>query len=98
MVDYKIILGVVSVALAFVGYGIYFWQIFSGKIKPHAFTWFVWSLTAAIIFFGSLVKGAGAGAWATGAISLTCFVVFVLALFKGDRNFLFSDWFFLARP
>lgn len=88
-------LGFVSVLLAIVGYGIYFKQIFSGKIKPHAFSWFVWSLTVAIIFFGQLAKGAGAGAWVTGAISLACFAISILALFKGYRDFIYWDWVFL---
>ena len=95
MPEYKSILGILSVLLAFVAYGVYFKQIFSGKIKPHAFSWFVWALTTAIIFFGQLVKGAGAGAWATGAISLACLIVFILALFRGHRGIVFWDWVFL---
>jgi len=95
MFDYRIGFGVVSVALAFVGYGIYFKQIFSGKVKPHAFSWLVWGLTTTIIFFGQLVKGAGPGAWATGAIAVACWVIFGYALIKGQKNFVFWDWIFL---
>ncbi len=83
-------------ALAFIGYGIYFRQIFSGKVKPHAFSWFVWGLTTTIIFFGQLVKGAGPGAWATGAIAAACWVIFSFAVFKGQKNFQFLDWVFLV--
>ena len=96
MVEYKFILGIITVVLAFVGYGIYFWQVFSGKVKPHAFSWFVWSLTTGIIFFGQVFKGAEAGAWATGAISVACFIIFILALFKGYRDYAFWDWIFLV--
>lgn len=95
MPEYKLFLGFLSILLAFTGYGIYFRQIFLGKIKPHAFSWFVWGLTTAIIFFGQLFKGAGAGAWATGAISLACFIIFLLTLFKGHRDFVVWDWVFL---
>lgn len=95
MLEYKSILGIVSVLIAFAGYGIYFRQIFSGKIKPHAFSWFVWGLTTAIIFFGQLAKGAGPGAWATGAIAVACWVIFSLAIFKGQRSFVYWDWIFL---
>lgn len=95
MSEYKTISGALSVVLALIGYGIYFWQIFSGRIKPHAFSWFVWGLTTAIIFFGQLAKDAGAGAWATGAIAAACWVIFGLAIFKGQKNFIFWDWIFL---
>lgn len=96
MTEYKSILGVVSILIAFAGYGIYFRQIFSGKIKPHAFSWFIWGLTTAIIFFGQIAKGAGPGAWATGAIALACWIIFGFALFKGQRHFVLQDWIFLV--
>jgi len=95
MLDYKSILGVMSVLLAFAGYGIYFKEIFSGKVKPHAFSWFVWGITTTIIFFGQLIKGAGPGAWATGAIAIACYIIFGFAIFKGQRDFVFWDWVFL---
>lgn len=96
MLEYKMVLGIISVLIAFIGYGIYFKQIFSGKIKPHAFSWFVWGLTTAIIFFGQMSKGAGPGAWATGAIAVACWIIFGFAIFKGQRDFVFWDWIFLA--
>lgn len=95
MADYKSILGVLSVLLAITGYGIYFRQIFSGKIKPHAFSWFVWGITTTVIFLGQIVKGAGPGAWTTGAIAIACYVVFGFAIFKGQRDFVLWDWIFL---
>ncbi len=96
MVEYKIVLGVVSVSLAVIGYGIYFRQIFLGKVKPHAFTWFVWSLTTGIVFAAQIVRNAGAGAWVTGALCLVCFSIFVISLFKGQKTFVILDWIFLA--
>ncbi len=92
MLDYKTILGVLAVAIGFVGYFIYFKQIFSGKIKPHAFAWFVWGLLTAIVFAAQMIKGAGPGAWNTAAASLACFTVAGLAFFKGYRDFVKSDW------
>lgn len=96
MLDYKIFFGFLSVLLGMLGYGIYFKQIFSGKIKPHAFSWFVWSLTTAIIFFAQVSKNAGAGAWAIGVVSLACFSISIIALFKGEKGIVIWDWIFLA--
>lgn len=42
MIEFKILLGYLSVLIAFVSYIIYFRQISAGKIKPHAFSWFIW--------------------------------------------------------
>ncbi len=96
MIEYKSILGYLSTLVAIVAYVIYFRQIFSGKVKPHAFSWFIWALTTGIIFVAQIVKGGGAGAWVTGLTALACFVIFVLALFKGKRDFAKIDWVFLA--
>src|ERR1051326_698009 len=92
MLNYKILLGAISVILAFIGYGNYFKQIFTGKAKPHAFTWFVWTLTTGIIFVAQIAQNAGAGAWVTGALCLICFVIFITAFFKGERKFAVFDW------
>ena len=96
MIDYKIFFGGLSVLLGILGYGIYFKQIFSGKIKPHTFSWFVWGITTAIIFFAQVSKNAGAGAWAIGVVSLACFSISIIALFKGEKGIVFWDWIFLA--
>ncbi len=43
-------------------------------------------------FAAQLVSGAGAGAWATGATTLVCISILLLALFKGYRIFVLFDW------
>lgn len=88
----KEILGVVAVAIGFVGYVPYFRTIFSGKTRPHAFTWLVWCILTAIAFGGQVVGKGGAGAWATGFTAFTSFAIFGLALVKGKRDFPLADW------
>lgn len=95
MGEYKIILGSLSVVISFVGYAIYFRQIFFGKIKPHVFSWFIWSILTGIVFVAQVVEGGGPGTWVTGVGSLICFTVFIAALFKGERKFVKLDWIFL---
>lgn len=92
MSDYKTILGILAVGLTFISYFFYFRNIFSGKTKPHAFSWLVWTLITAIVLAVQLVEHGGPGAWATGATTLMCFTVFILALFKGYKTFVVFDW------
>jgi hypothetical protein len=88
----KEILAVIAIIIGLVGYIPYFTTIFSGKTKPHAFTWFVWGLLTAIAFGGQVAGNGGAGAWVTGFTALISFTVFGLALVKGKRDFPLADW------
>jgi hypothetical protein len=88
----KEILAVIAIIIGLVGYIPYFTTIFSGKTKPHAFTWFVWGLLTAIAFGGQVAGNGGAGAWVTGFTALISFTVFGLALVNGKRDFPLADW------
>ncbi len=90
--DYKIMLGALSIVLGAVGYSFYFKKIFEGKIKPHAFSWFVWGLLTVTVFAAQVVKGAGPGAWNMALAPIVCFTISGLAFFKGNRTFVKSDW------
>ena len=92
----KEFLGAVAVIIGFIGYVPYFKTIFSGKTKPHAFTWFVWGTLTAIAFASQLAGNGGAGAWVTGFTALVSFTIFGLALFKGVKDFPLADWLCLA--
>lgn len=92
MTEYKIIFGYLSILVAIIGYIPYFHGTLTGKIKPHAFSWLIWSLLGAIIFAAQVVKHGGAGSWVTGFTALVCFIIFLLALVKGDRQFVSFDW------
>ncbi len=94
--DYKTLLGVIAIVIGFIGYIPYFRNIFSGKTKPHAFSWLVWGVLTAIAFGGQIQGKAGAGAWATGFTAFICFTIFALALIKGKRDFPVVDWLCLA--
>lgn len=94
--DYRVWLGIIATLLAIVGYIPYFRDIFKGRTKPHAFTWLVWGLLTAIAFAAQLAEGGGAGAWVTGFTALISFIIFGLALTKGERRFVAFDWYCLA--
>lgn len=96
MLQYALLFGYASLIFSFISYIPYFRDIFSGKTKPHAFSWFIWGLLTAIAFFAQLAKGAGAGSWMMGLSAVACFTIFVLALVKGERRFSCFDWFSLS--
>ena len=91
--DYKIVFGYIATILAFIGYVPYFRDIIRNQTKPHAFSWLVWGILTGIAFTAQVTENAGAGAWVTGFSSLVCLIIFLLALFKGNRTFILSDFF-----
>jgi hypothetical protein len=89
-------LGFFSVACASVGYGSYIRSILQKKTKPHLFSWGVWSLLMAIVFFAQVSKGAGAGAWVMGFSACCCLLITLMAIKNGEKNITKSDWLALA--
>jgi hypothetical protein len=91
--NYKELLGILATAIALISYIPYFRDIFAGKTKPHAFSWFIWGLLTAIGFFGQVADNAGPGAWVTGFTALICFGIAVTALLKGQKDtIVLVDW------
>lgn len=80
-----IVLGVTSIAF-------YVRGILLGKVKPHAFSWLVWSLITGIAFAAQLLEGGGAGSWFLGFAALANLSIFILSLFKGEKTIKFFDW------
>ncbi|MGU7775917.1 hypothetical protein ACV229_37920 [Burkholderia sp. MR1-5-21] len=90
------ILGVVGSAvslLAAIPYGL---AICRRTVRPHLFTWLVWSVVTTIAAAGQFVAGAGPSAWCTAAIAVTCILTFVASIFRGERGWTGSDWFLLC--
>jgi hypothetical protein len=84
--DVKVVIAFVSIAMTMVGYSFYFRDIFKGKTKPHAYSWLVWALLTAIAFVGQLSADAGPGAYVTGVTAGIAFIVFFLALDRGEKE------------
>lgn len=82
--------------MTLVGYFYYFRDIFAHKTKPHAFTWLVWASLTAIGFAGQLSDNGGAGAYITAVTAAISFIIFFLALFRGEKEITRSDWLSLA--
>ncbi|HEX6258500.1 MAG TPA: hypothetical protein VFZ48_03405 [Candidatus Saccharimonadales bacterium] len=89
--EIKIVIALMSVVLTLIGYFYYFRDIFAHKTKPHAFSWLVWGALTALAFAGQLSDNAGPGAWITGVTALVSFVIFGLALKRGEKDITTSD-------
>ena len=86
---------IIAVLLAVVGNVHYLRDIYKGRVKPHAYTWFVWTIVSAITFFGQVVKGAGIGALPTAVSEGFTVIIFFFSLKYGFKPITKTDTFFL---
>lgn len=86
----------IAAILAIVGNIPYIVDIFKGRVQPHAYTWFVWTLVTAIVFFGQVAKGAGIGALPTAASGFFTLLIFLLSLKNGFKHATKTDTVFLV--
>lgn len=91
-VAYKELLGLIAIVIAFISYVPYFFDILSGKTKPHVFSWLIWGIIVGLAFFGQITDNGGPGTWATGFTALACFAIFLLAFQKGEKDIVLIDW------
>lgn len=90
--EYKIFLGYLAVGIEIVSYSIYFWSIYRGEAKPHAFTWFVWGVLGAISFPAVLSAGGGAGAWVLGINAVLCLTIAGIGWYQKHIEYDRADW------
>ncbi len=96
----KTILALIASVLAIIGNTAYLRDIIRGVIKPHPYTWFIWSIVSMTTFFGGLEKGAGIGALPTGIAEGFTIIIFLFSfryLFNGKAEHIRKiDNYFLA--
>jgi len=92
----KLAFALSAALLAIAGNVPYVLDVLRGKVKPHAYSWFVWSIVSCVVFFGQLVKGAGVGVIATGASEIFTIIIFLLSLRYGFKGATWSDTVFLV--
>lgn len=94
--DYKEIIGLITVILAFAVYVPYYASILSGKTKPHLYTYVIGAALSTVAFFGSWISGGGAGSWSIGASALLVIGVVLLSLKYGTKDVKRVDAYFAA--
>lgn len=92
----KELLGILSVIVVCVAYLPYIRDILAAKTKPHAVSWLVWAVLAAIAFGVQVTNGGGPGAWLMAVTAGLTFIVFGLALWRGEKHIYMADWLSLA--
>ncbi|MBU9300599.1 hypothetical protein C6P74_22865 [Burkholderia multivorans] len=90
------VLGVVGSAVSLAAAVPYALAIYRRTVRPHLFTWLIWSVVTVIAAAGQFVAGAGPSAWCTAAIAVTCVLTFVASIFRGERGWTRADWVFLC--
>lgn len=92
----KEILVIVASLLALVGNIPYLIDVVKGRIKPHPYTWFVWSIVSCVVFFGQVAKGAGIGAVPTAVAEIFTIIIFLFSIKYGFKNPPKIDKYFLV--
>lgn len=92
----KTTFAVIAALLAIAGNVPYLWDILKGKVKPHPYTWLVWTIVSAIVVFGQIAKGAGIGALPTAASEIFTLIIFLFSLKYGFRGITKTDTAFLV--
>ncbi|MBN3741425.1 MULTISPECIES: hypothetical protein [Burkholderia] len=90
------VFGVIGTAVSLLAAVPYALAIYRRTVRPHLFTWLVWSVVTAIAAAGQFAAGAGPSAWCTAAIAVTCLLTLVASIFRGDRGWTGLDWVFLG--
>lgn len=90
--DQYLIFAIAAVLLATARYGTYFYTIYQGKTKPHAFSWLLWGAVTGVGTFAQFDLNGGPSAWALAFVSVTCLLIAALSFFIGEREYKKSDW------
>ena len=92
----KLIFALVAASLAIIGNVPYLRDMFRGKVKPHPYTWFIWSIVSGVTFAGQWIGGAGWALIAFGASEIFTFIIFLFSLKYGFKNIPRADTWFLV--
>lgn|SRR5574343_207956 len=84
-------IAIIAAIMAIVGNLPYLLDIFNKKVKPHPYTWFIWTIVSAITFFGQVAKGAGIGALPTAASEIFTLIIFIFSLRYGFKGISKTD-------
>lgn len=67
--------------------------ILAGRLRPHVFSWVIWSLATLVVFAAQVHEGGGPGAWSIGVSGfLTALTALLAWLKRADLSITRFDW------
>lgn len=82
----KTLLILIAAGLALVGNIPYLIDVIQKRVKPHPYSWFVWSIVSMVTLIGGIQKGAGLAALAIAASEVFTILIFLFALRNGIKD------------
>ena len=92
----KDVLAMIAAVLAVAGNLPYIRDAFKRRVKPHPFTWLVWTIVSAVVVFGQIAEGAGIGALPAAVAGAFTTIIFLFSLQYGFKYVQKSDKYYLA--
>lgn len=89
-------LGLISGAFLIIGYLPYIYEVLRKTTTPNRASWFIWSLSTAIILFGVDATGTHEAIWVPIADAVGCFSIFIFSIFLGTGGWSKTDKISLA--
>lgn len=74
---------VLAVSLVVAAYAPYVIKIAKGSVKPHPFTWLIFTIAESSVFALQTSQGSGGGAYATATTALFALTIFILSMRQG---------------
>lgn len=88
-------IAIIASLIAVVGNVPYLRDVIKKRVRPHPYTWLVWTIVSLVTLFGQIAKGAGIGALPTAAAELFTVIIFFFSLQYGFKQIRKTDTYFL---
>ncbi len=85
------IVGLISGLLLIGGYIPYIYEVLKGTDVPNRASWFIWSLSTAVILLGVKETGTHEAIWVPVADAFGCFIIFILSIRFGVGGWARTD-------
>ena len=92
--NWKDVLGILSVSMAIVAAVIYIVQTLRGEVRPHPLSWFLFGILSATGYWVQRDQGAHQGSWTLLAMTIICFLFVAASVARGERSFSRREWAF----
>lgn len=90
------ILGLISGIFLIGGYIPYIYEVLKGTDTPNRASWFIWSLSTAVILYSVKETGTNEAIWVPTADAIGCFIIFILSIRLGVGGWAKADKISLA--